>query len=102
MLDPAGFPQKLTFGQIVILGALVEYGGIARRIEVQVATGYGLDMTCIHLRRLADLGLVEKPYHGTFRITECGKIALAIERGCATKRRRVIHRRPVALEPARL
>lgn len=70
-----------------ILGALVRLERESRAWEIADVAGYSINYFARIKFVLFDRGWIERPFAMSYRITERGKIALAIETGRRTKRR---------------
>jgi len=72
-----------------ILGALVRLGRADRAWSIAEVSGYSSNYFARVKPDLLMLGWIERPFSMNYRITERGKIALAIETGRRTRRRRL-------------
>jgi hypothetical protein len=70
-----------------ILIALLEHDEATAR-QMSVATGYDVGKYMRPITQMMLLGWVVKPWNGVWKITERGKIVLAIETGRRSRRRR--------------
>jgi hypothetical protein len=79
-----------------VLMALLEYDTASMR-DMSLATGYDVGKYSVVVRRMTELGWLVKPWNGGWRITERGKIGLAIEVGRRARKMRSGGRRQRAI-----